>query len=72
VKLQVPEALASEARVLLAQSWTPPIIDDDLDDAWDELAPEPGAFRRRFMKGVIIFFLITPLLMSLMSLYFGR
>ncbi|MBX6312348.1 MAG: hypothetical protein IRY99_05425 [Isosphaeraceae bacterium] len=51
VKLRVPRALAHEARILLAQSWAPAIEpDDDLDDAWEELAPEPGALRRDLMR----------------------
>lgn len=70
VKLQVPEPLAPEARVLLAQTWAPP-LDDDPDDAWDELAPDPGAGRRAVMKGVIVFFLLAPFLLTLLSLLFG-
>ncbi len=70
VKLQVPEPLAADARILLAQSWTAP-VDDDLDDAWDDLAPEPGARRRAVMKSVIIFLLLAPLLLTLLSLIFG-
>ena len=42
IKLQVPRALTADARVLLAQSWTPP-PEDELEDAWDDLGPEPGA-----------------------------
>lgn len=45
IRLRVPRNLAADARVLLAQTlsaWKaePPI--DDLDDAWDDLAPESG------------------------------
>lgn len=43
IKLQVPRALAADARVLLAQSWALPASDDDLDEAWDDLAPEASA-----------------------------
>lgn len=43
IKLQVPRALVPEARVLLSQSWAIPAHPDDLEDAWDELEPEPGA-----------------------------
>ncbi len=71
VRLQVPEELASDARILLSQSWTPPVTEDDLDDAWDELAPEPGTVRRSVMKGVIVFFLLAPLFFSLLS-YLAR
>jgi hypothetical protein len=62
VKLQVPRDLAQEARVLLSQSWAAPEAEDDLDDAWEELAPTPGSMRRRVMKGVIIFLFTWPLL----------
>ncbi|WZO97939.1 hypothetical protein EP7_004991 [Isosphaeraceae bacterium EP7] len=44
IKLQVPLAYQDEARILLAQSWAPPRYpDDDLDDAWDDLEPDPNA-----------------------------
>lgn len=43
VKLQVPEELADEARILVSQVWSPPGDDpDELDEAWDDLAPSPG------------------------------
>ena len=42
LKLQVPRPLEADARVLLSQSWTSPVSEDDLDDAWEELAPEPA------------------------------
>lgn len=71
VRLQVPELLSADARVLLAQTWSPSVVDDDLDDAWDELAPDPGAGRRAVMKGVIVFLLIAPLLMTLLGFVFG-
>jgi hypothetical protein len=66
VKLQVPEPLGAEARVLLSQSWTFPA--DDLDDAWDELIPEPGVIRRRVMKGLIVLILASPFVLSLIAL----
>ncbi len=66
VRLQVPEPLAADARILLAQSWTLPA--DDLDDAWDEMTPEPGAKRRRVMKGLIVLFLAAPLVLLLIGL----
>jgi hypothetical protein len=70
VKLQVPESLEADARILLAQSWTPPDA-EDLDDAWDDLAPDPGTVRRTVMKGVIVFLLVAPLLMTLLTYLFG-
>jgi hypothetical protein len=73
VKLQVPATLSSDARVILAQSWSPPSFDgDDLDDAWEELGPDPGATRRAVMKGVIVFLLLAPLVLTLLSILFGR
>lgn len=51
VKLQVPEDSLDEARILVSQTWSSPIHDpDDLDDAWDELAPEPGTTLRTAME----------------------
>jgi hypothetical protein len=66
VKLQVPEPLSADARVLLSQSWTLPA--DELDDAWEDLIPEPGATRRRVMKGLILLFLASPLVLLLIAL----
>jgi hypothetical protein len=66
VRLQVPEPLVADARILLSQSWTLPA--DDLDDAWDEMTPEPGANRRRVMKGLIVLWLATPLVLLVLSL----
>ena len=38
VRLQVPSTLASAARILISQTWSPPIEpDEDLDDAWEDL-----------------------------------
>ena len=65
VKLQVPETLEADARVLLGQTWKPSAAPDDLDDAWDELAPDPGSVRRAVMKGVILFLVFAPPLIVL-------
>jgi hypothetical protein len=73
VKLQVPASLLADARVLLAQSWSSPAgDDDDLDDAWDELGPDPGALRRDLGRVVVLVALVAPLLLSLLALCFGR
>ena len=61
VRLQVPRDLGDEARIVLSQTWTPS-EDEGLDDAWEDLEPEPGSRRRTIMKGVIIFFLLQPLI----------
>ena len=68
VKLQVPQPLLADARILLRQSWSSGVEDDELDDAWDELAPDPGAFRRSVMTWMILFLLFAPLLLVLLSL----
>ena len=68
VRLQVPATLASAARILIDQTWAPPPeADDDLDDAWDDLAPEPGARRRAIMKGAILLILFGPVVVTLVS-----
>jgi hypothetical protein len=66
VKLQVPQQYATDARILLAQDWSAPTADDDLDDAWEDLAPEPGAFRRRVMKALVLLFLFGPFVVWLL------
>jgi hypothetical protein len=71
VKLQVPDTLVADARVLLAQSWSPPQPDDDLEDAWDDLGPEPGALRRTVMRGVILVILFGPLFLYLFARLLG-
>jgi hypothetical protein len=72
VRLQVPASLASAARILIAQSWSPPIqADDDLDDAWEDLAPEPGARRRAIMKLAICVILFGPIVVALVSALAG-
>jgi hypothetical protein len=69
VRLQVPSSLASAARILISQTWSPPIeADEDLDDAWEDLAPEPGKRRREVMKLAILFFLFGPILLTLLSM----
>jgi hypothetical protein len=72
VKLQVPQSLASDARIILSQQWSPPAeLDDGLDDAWDELAPEPGTTRPRLMRAAIVVFLAIPLIRLLFVWLFG-
>ncbi|WP_435005261.1 hypothetical protein P12x_003156 [Tundrisphaera lichenicola] len=69
VRLQVPSPLASAARILIDQSWAPPPdTEDDTEDAWEDLAPEPGARRRAIMKLAIFVFLFGPTVVALISL----
>ena len=57
VKLQVPEEALDEARIIASQLWSPPPADpDDLDDAWDELAPSPGMCFRSMMETLSLVF----------------
>ncbi len=68
VRLQVPRHLADDARVVLSQTWNAgPIDEDDLDDAWDDLAPDPGSRRRSVMKMIIVLILALPLLRIVIS-----
>lgn len=69
VRLQVPRPMLADARVLLDQSWEPP-PGEDLDDAWEDLAPEPGARRRAIMKAAIVLILALPWLVALLGLFF--
>jgi hypothetical protein len=68
VKLQVPESLVADARILLAQSWLP-AVGDDLDDAWDDLAPDASATWRDLSRFFVLLALFLPLLLSLLSLW---
>jgi hypothetical protein len=65
VKLLVPADLADEARIILNQTWgSPPHPSDDpddLDDAWEDLAPSPADRRRTVMKLIIVAILAFPL-----------
>jgi hypothetical protein len=65
VKLQVPRGLLADARILLDQVWSLPEEDEDLDDAYEDLAPEPGARRRAWMRGMIVLILFFPLVYAL-------
>ena len=67
ITLQVPRPMIADARILLDQSWDLPEDPEGLDDAWDELAPAPGEFRRTVMKGVIVLILVGPMILSLIS-----
>ena len=74
-RLQVPESLASAARVLLDQTWSPPVDpyaeEDEDDDPWAGLAPVPGARRRAIMKGAILLFVFGPGLLTLLITAYG-
>jgi hypothetical protein len=67
VKLQVPEALSTEARILLSQSWAIPEIDDDLDDAWDDLAPDTGFVPQAVVKTFVVVIVTIPLFLIVVS-----
>ncbi|MGE3818192.1 MAG: hypothetical protein AB7I30_02045 [Isosphaeraceae bacterium] len=67
-KLQVPEPLVHDARILLDQSWNSPTIEEDLEDAWDQLEPESGRRRRSVMRGLVYWFLFGPLVLSILAL----
>ena len=71
VKLQVPEPLASEARILLSQTWSSVDTLENLDDAWDDLSPDPGSKRRSVMRGLILLFLFGPLALAVLAKLLG-
>jgi hypothetical protein len=68
VKLQVPAEFVAEARIILAQSWGPIDKDDDPDDLWEGLAPEPVDRRKSVMKSMILILLFGPLVVSLITM----
>jgi hypothetical protein len=70
VRLLVPASLASAARILINQTWSPTVdLDEDLEDAWDELAPEHGVRRRAIMKAAIVLLLFGPIVIGLVSTF---
>lgn len=70
VKLQVPRSLLSEARILLAQDWSPvEYEDDDLDEAWDDLDPDVGTPWRDLLLGIVSSVLLATLLLTLLFLW---
>jgi hypothetical protein len=72
VRLQVPRNLEHDARIVLSQIWTSAIEPhEDLDDAWEDLAPEPGAKRRTVMRAIIVLILLLPLFRVLMAFALG-
>ena len=71
LKLQVPQSLAGDARAILSQTWEP-ASGDDLDDAWEDLGPDPGEFRRKVMKGVIVLILLGPFILALIGVLLFR
>jgi hypothetical protein len=71
VKLQVPEPLLADARILLAQTWAPLKFDDDLDDAWEELAPEPGAGAGGWFLGLLVMLVVGPFALWLIGWLLG-
>ncbi len=64
VKLLVPEEYAADARIILAQNWSPSKDTEGHDeDIWEELEPpHPSERRRAFMKRAIVFYLVWPFL----------
>jgi hypothetical protein len=68
VKLQVPASFAADARIVLAQSWSTP-DEDDLDDAWDDLEPDPIAPWRDAGRALVIFVQLAALFLALLVLW---
>jgi hypothetical protein len=75
VKLQVPAELAADARVILAQNWSLPSDESELDDLLDEPFEEPrgehGPARRWLVDVVVVAILITPLIVWLIGRLLG-
>jgi hypothetical protein len=80
VKLQVPAHLAADARVILKQTWMsrpPEDPDDDLDDAWDDLAPSATARVRsineviHLFEAFVLLLILGPILFWLVARFLG-
>jgi hypothetical protein len=75
VKLQVPDALAADARILLRQTWSPVPTedeDDDFDDAWEDLAPSAVATWCGLGGTAVLVMLSAPLLLYLLFVVLQR
>jgi len=68
VKIRVPKSLEADARVVLSQNWTP--VDpgeQELEDAWDEMRPQPWERRRDVMRVFILILVFGPTLLALLT-----
>jgi len=70
IKIQVPSALAADARVILSQSWAAPESPDDLEEAWDDLEPRRGLDFPPFM-GIAVGVFCVILVAMLAYLIYG-
>jgi hypothetical protein len=66
MQLKVPEVYFADARVILSQIWSDPTApgQDEFDDDWEGLGPEPYERRRQVMKNVAIL-LLAPSIIGL-------
>lgn len=62
VKLQVPRELVGQARILLDQTWSLPDDPEGIEDAWEDLGPDPAKKRMIVMRAAIVLFLLAPFL----------
>ena len=65
--MSIPVCRERAAVPFLSQTWSPPLPGDDLDDAWDELAPDPGERRRSVMELLIGTISLGLLVLTLIS-----
>jgi hypothetical protein len=61
VRLQVPGDLLPDARVLLAQNWSPVVPPDDLDEAGEEIEPDPAARRKDVIRLMVLAWVVASL-----------
>jgi hypothetical protein len=71
VGLSVPAENLADARVILAQDWSIPPADDQIDgeddDEWDEPAADDASERRRRGMKAVIWLLLTPALAGIVA-----
>jgi hypothetical protein len=81
VKLKVPESLATDARILLSQTWSATAaglgidesfgdLDDHVDDACPESAPTQLSALRRFWREMIFASVAVPLVLAVLYLLY--
>jgi hypothetical protein len=64
MQLKVPEVYFADARVILSQIWSDPTAadQDESNDDWEGLGPEPYERRRQVMKNVAILLLAPSII----------
>jgi hypothetical protein len=73
MQLKVPEVYFADARVILSQIWSDPTAtdEDETDDDWEGLGPQPYERRRQVMKNVAILLLAPSIIGFVLAIIMG-